>query len=377
MSGPSEGPGAPVASPDDPFMDMALAEARRGSGRTAPNPAVGCVLVRDGVVVARGWHRRAGEPHAEVEALRGVGMSAPGATAYVTLEPCNHTGRTGPCTEALIAAGVRRVVVGASDPNPHVAGGGMDRLRAAGVEVVSGVREAACREVIRGFARFVTTGLPWVLLKQAATLDGCVGERPRVRRAISGPESHARVHAWRDESDAIVVGVGTVLADDPLLTTRLPDRPGRDPVRVVLDTSLRMPPGAAMLRSGSPSATLVLTAADPGSAPGVALRQAGAEVVQVPAGAGGLDLGAAFREIGRRGLQTVLVEAGPVLAAGLLRAGVVSRLAWFLAPLVLGDPAAPHLVGDLGAGTLDRAVHLGPLRATPSGADVLIEADVL
>ncbi|GMV41492.1 MAG: riboflavin biosynthesis protein RibD [Myxococcales bacterium] len=384
---------------DGHFMALAVEEARRGLGRTAPNPPVGCVLVREGVVVARGWHRRAGSDHAEVDALRQLGAGAEGATAYVTLEPCNHTGRTGPCTEALIAAGVRRVVVGALDPNP-VAGGGSSRLRAAGIEVVTGVGRPACEELIAPFARWVTTGLPWVLLKQAATLDGCIGEACRGRVTISGPEAHAHVHGLRDRLDAILVGVGTVLADDPRLTTRLPSREllqagpvgshaaapahgateqppgvGRDPLRVVLDTHLRMPPGAAMLHSGSASATLVLTSADPDGPAARALRGAGAEVVSVGSGEGGVDLLEALRELGRRGVHSVLAEAGPTMAASLLRQRLVSRIAWFFAPLLLGDPAAPRLVGSLGT-SLDAALRLGPLRATPVGADLLIEADV-
>ena len=362
---------------DERLMDLALDEARRGVGRTSPNPAVGCLIVRDGAVVARGWHRRAGADHAEVDALRQLGMRADGATAYVTLEPCNHTGRTGPCAEALIAAGVRRVVIGATDPNPQVAGGGADRLRAAGVDVVVGVREGACRQVIAPFARWVTTGLPWLLLKQAATLDGYVGDGTGVPRAISGVASHARVHLMRDQADAILVGVGTVLADDPRLTTRLtPPAEGRDPVRVVLDSRLRMPAEAAMLRSGSPSATLVLTAADPATARGEALARAGAEVVRVGAGPDGVDLGAALRELGRRGLVSVLVEAGPTLAAALLRAGLVSRVSWFLAPLILGAKAAPRMVGDLAVSSLEGAQRLGPLAVSRSGEDVLIEADI-
>lgn len=370
---------AQPSSSDEQSMDLALGEARKGLGRTAPNPAVGCVIVSDGAVIARGWHRRAGADHAEVDALRQIGMRAPGATAYVTLEPCNHTGRTGPCTEALIAAGVRRVVVGALDPNPRVAGGGVERLRAAGVEVAVGVRQAACEEVIAPFARWATTGLPWVLLKQAATLDGYVGEASRVPRAVSGPESHARVHALRDRLDAILVGVGTVLADDPRLTTRLAGEPGRDPLRVVVDTNLRTPPGAAMLHSGSASGTLVLTAADPDGPAAAALRGAGAEVVPVEAGQGGVDLEQALRELGRRGVHSVLAEAGPTMAASLLRERLVSRIAWFFAPRLLGDPSAPRLLGSLGAvtgGSLDRALPLGALQVTRVGDDVLIEANM-
>ena len=357
-------------------MAMAVEQARRGVGRTSPNPPVGCVLVRDGQVLATGYHHRAGEDHAEVDALRKLGFQAEGATAYVTLEPCNHTGRTGPCTEALIAAGVGRVVVGVRDPNPRVAGQGLERLRAAGLLVDDGVLGPECEALVRPFARWARDGLPYLTLKQAATLDGAIADATGVRRLVTGPAAHERVHQMRDVSDAILVGVGTVLADDPLLNVRLP-RGGRDPLRVVVDRALRTPPSARMLHSGSGAGTLLLTASDPDGERGRALRDAGAEVVAVPEGEGGVDLEAALREVAARGCVSVLCEAGPRLGAGLLRARLVDAVAWFYSPRILGDPSAPRLLGPLGVRDLDHALRLHDVRLTRLGEDFLVEGTLV
>ncbi len=247
---------------DAEFMRAALRLARRGLGRTIPNPPVGAVVVKGGRIVGRGFHRRAGGDHAEVEAIRDAGRRASGATLYVTLEPCNHTGRTPPCTAAVLESGFSRVVVGTRDPNPDVRGGGLARLRRHEIEVVEGVEGDLCRELIRPFAKRITSGMPLVTLKLAATLDGRIATRTGESRWISGERSRAMVHRWRDEMDAVMVGAGTVIEDDPELTCRRPR--GRDPLRVVVDGRLRIPLGARVLTKDLASGTLIATVKERG-----------------------------------------------------------------------------------------------------------------
>ena len=275
---------APVQRDDERFMRRAVRLARRGD--TSPNPRVGAVVVREGQVVGEGYHVRAGGPHAEINALARAGAAAKGATLYVTLEPCNHHGRTPPCTEAVIAAGVSRVVVGSVDAHPHVPGSA-DRLRAAGIEVQVGVCAEEADELVRSFFKHLTTGLPYVCLKAAVTLDGRMATRTGDSRWITSPESRKETHRLRADSDAVLVGVQTVIADDPLLNVR--HVKGRDPLRVVFDTHLRMPPRSAMLQAGGPG-TLVLHSEGASPANAAALRAAGATLQALPVGAGGVDL---------------------------------------------------------------------------------------
>lgn len=315
---------------DSRFMGIALQVARRAFGRTAPNPSVGAVVVRDGMVLAEGWTQPPGRDHAEPHALRQLGGRADGATMYVTLEPCCHWGRTPPCTDSILAAGVTRVVVGTVDPFPLVAGKGIQALRDAGVEVVVGVREGECRRINRGWLRAVTQGLPEVTLKAAVSLDGRIASEAGVSKWITGPAARERAHRLRDMHDAVLVGVGTVLSDDPSLTTRIVG--GRDARAVVLDTKLRTPPDAKLFAEGR--RPLLFCAEDTkGEGP------PGAEVVRVPRGAGGVDVVAALRGMATRGLHRVLVEGGGQVHRAMLDAGVVDRIELFVnGRLLAGGP---------------------------------------
>lgn len=312
---------------DHAHMARALRLAELGLATTTPNPRVGCVLVKDGMVVGEGWHQRAGEAHAEIHALRQAGPAARGATAYVTLEPCSHYGRTPPCADALIDAGVARVVAALRDPNPLVAGEGLARLMLAGVDVSGGLLESEALSLNVGFVSRMTRGRPWLRLKVAASLDGKTALNNGKSQWITGPEARRDAHAWRARSCAILTGYGTVRDDDPSLTVR--DVPcTRQPLRVVVDSRLETPPTAKVLVGGG---TLIFAAAA-GFVPG-------AEVVAMPNRAGKVDLAAMLRELGRRGINELLVEAGMRLNGSLLAEGLVDELLIYQAPILLGDAA--------------------------------------
>jgi diaminohydroxyphosphoribosylaminopyrimidine deaminase / 5-amino-6-(5-phosphoribosylamino)uracil reductase len=360
------------AARDVALMSEALSLARRGLGRTRPNPPVGAVVVRAGRVVGRGWHRRAGGPHAEVVALAEAGSRARGGTLYVTLEPCSHFGRTPPCAPVVVEAGLRRVVVGAGDPNPRVRGRGLRVLERAGVETVVGVCEAEARELIRAYARHVQTGLPFVRLKLAASADGKIAAQGGASRWITGPRARRLVHEWRDEFDAVLVGADTVLADDPALTCRR--RGGRDPIRIVVDGSLRTPPTARLLRDGR-SPVWIATRRGASARRAAALAASGAEVLTLPARRGHVDLGALLRELGKRDVVSLLVEGGSRLAGALLGEGRVDELRWFSAPILIGGDGIP-MIGSLGVKSPQRALRLVDLEGRSVGRDHLWSARV-
>jgi diaminohydroxyphosphoribosylaminopyrimidine deaminase/5-amino-6-(5-phosphoribosylamino)uracil reductase len=323
---------------DDPrFMSRALELARRGLYSTDPNPRVGCVLVRDGGVVGEGWHARAGEAHAEVNAIRAAGDGARGATAYVSFEPCCHHGRTGPCTERLVTAGVTRVVAAMVDPDPRTAGRGLEALRTAGIDVASGVLEDQARELNVGFVTRHTRGRPFVRIKMAASLDGRTAMADGESKWITGPQARHDVQHLRARSSAIVTGIGTVLADDPALTVRdvQPQDGGaiRQPERVVLDRRLRTPAYASLL--GQPGTTLIATSSDDREAR-ERLTDAGAEILTLAEdGHGGLE--ALMTTLAGRSINEVLVEAGATLAGALLGAALVDEIVLYTAPVLLGD----------------------------------------
>jgi len=328
---------------DAGFMAKALRLAARGRFGTHPNPRVGCLLVKGDTVVGEGWHRRAGGPHAEIDALAASGAQARGATAYVTLEPCSHHGRTPPCAPALAEAGIARVVIPTLDPNPRVAGQGVAMLRAAGLDVDVGMLASEARALNAGFFSRMETGRPRVTVKLAASLDGRTAMASGESRWITGAEARADVHRLRAESSAIVTGIGTVLADNPSLTVRRPelDLQGRQPLRVVLDSRLRMPADARML--SLPGETLVFTALqDPAGAE--ALVAAGARVETLETESGGLDLAAVSRRLGELECNDLLVETGPRLAGAWVLAGLADRIVVYLAPHLLGDAARPLMV---------------------------------
>lgn len=328
---------------DRHYMGMALCEARKGEGRTSPNPPVGAVVVRQGAVVGRGHHKKAGTPHAEIHALLDAGGQARGATIYVTLEPCNHTGRTPPCTEALLAAGISRVVIGSPDPNPNVAGGGAGYLASKGVDVESGIRETECRGLILPFIKHSSTGRPLVILKAGISLDGRIAAGSGQTTAVTGECSRREVHRMRDRVDAILVGSNTVTVDDPSLTTRLarPSRPTRDPLRVVVDTTLKMPLSARMLSRDSAAETWVFCGPEADSKKRTLLEKAGAKVIPVPLAAGGVDLAAVLGELGRAGICSLLVEGGGRVHGAFLQAGLADSVSLFVAPIFLGDAGVP------------------------------------
>jgi diaminohydroxyphosphoribosylaminopyrimidine deaminase/5-amino-6-(5-phosphoribosylamino)uracil reductase len=337
------------------FMRRALRLAARARGRTAPNPMVGAVLVLDGEVVGEGWHHRAGEPHAEVMALRAAGSRAKGATLYVTLEPCCHFGRTPPCTEAVLAADIARVVAAMEDPFPRVAGGGIGRLREAGVPVETGMGEAQARELNRAYLKAVRTGLPWLTLKMAVSLDGKIATRTGDSRWVTGEAARRCVHRLRDWNDAVLVGGGTARADDPELTARLPR--ARNPLRVVLDTRAELSLDSRLIQTARDVPTVAAVAE---GVPVERLEAAGLLVERLPAVEGRLDLDALLRRLVARGVQSVLCEGGARLAGSLLDGGLVDEVAWFIAPKLVGGDAARGAVAGKGP---ERMADARPLRA--------------
>jgi diaminohydroxyphosphoribosylaminopyrimidine deaminase/5-amino-6-(5-phosphoribosylamino)uracil reductase len=327
----------PAVPDDGAWMRRALALAERGWGQTAPNPMVGAVVVRDGVVVGEGWHTAYGAPHAEIEALRAAGDRARGATVYVTLEPCDHHGKTPPCTEALVAAGVRRVVAACEDPSP-VARGGAARLRAAGIEVDVGVEADAARELNAPFLHALASDRPFVRLKLAMSLDGAIADETRRPGWLTGEAARREVHHLRAGSDAIAVGIGTVLADDPELTVRHAPSPRVPPVRVVFDGAARLPPSSRLARSARETPVLVVVRT-PEPERAAALGRLGVTLVQ------GATLRDALVALRARGVRSLLVEGGAALAGSLLREALVDRLVIFRAPLVLGGGALGAFAG--------------------------------
>ena len=359
---------------DRRFMRQALRLARKGLGRSSPNPAVGAVVVKSGRVVGRGFHDRAGSDHAEVRALAQAGAAARGATIYVTLEPCHHQGRTPPCTRAILEAGIRRVVFGAADPNPRVAGGGGRYLARKGLEVVPGVLEEACRLEHRFFFTHVTSGRPHVILKTAATADGKTAAYTGHSRWVTGEKSRRFVHRLRDQMDAVCVGSGTLLADDPQLTCRL--KGGRDPLRVVVDSDLKTPLSARVLDQCAGGGCLVACGQDPPAQKRRALEDAGAEVLILPRAEGGVDLAALLDELGRREITSLLVEGGGILAWGFLSQGLVDEVMYFYAPKIIGGQGAAPMVGGRGMAEMDQALRLRHIRLRRFDDDLMLWARV-
>jgi len=366
-----------MTSNDERLMRRALELAEQGRGLTSPNPMVGAVVAAPiGEIVGEGVHRRAGAPHAEITALRAAGARARGATLYVTLEPCAHHGRTPPCARAVVEAGVARVVAPLADPNPLVAGRGFDALRGAGLEVSVGLLAEEAARQNRVFFTAMRERRPHVTLKAAMTLDGKIADTHGTARWITGERARAHAHRLRSEADAIVVGVATVLRDDPELTVRLDAPWPREPYRVALDTEGRTPPRARFIAAGDPARALVAVGEGAPEERVGPLRAAGATVVRCPTRAGRVDLGFLLGELFAREVQGVLVEGGGEVHAAFLDAGIVDRVAVFVAPLLVGGRTAPSVVGGAGR-ELKSGVRLGPLSVTPIGDDILVEADVI
>lgn len=354
------------------YMRMALDLAAKGAGYVSPNPMVGAVVVKDGRVVGQGYHQALGGPHAEVNALDDAGGQARGATLYVTLEPCNHHGRTPPCTQKIMSKEIRRVVVAMADPNPHVTGGGNIFLKSQGIEVICGACEKEATRLNEIFIKYVRTQRPFVVLKMAATLDGRIATRTGDARWVTGPEARGFVHQLRHAMDAILVGVGTITADDPELTTRLDNGRGVDPVRVVLDTHLSMSSGARMLNQLSSAGTIIVCGPDAAEANKMRLKDKGACIMEVPLKHGRIDLPILMERLGQRGLTSVLLEGGSQVAGAALKAGVVDKVHFFYAPKILGgDDGVPMCAGQ-GPDKMEGCMPLTETCVNRMGNDILV-----
>jgi diaminohydroxyphosphoribosylaminopyrimidine deaminase/5-amino-6-(5-phosphoribosylamino)uracil reductase len=358
-----------MTSADRRMMTRALTLARRGLGKTTPNPMVGCVIVNQGEVVGEGWHRRAGTPHAEVHALRQAGERAHGSDLFVTLEPCSHHGRTPPCADALIAAGVKRVVVAMVDPNPKVCGAGIERLRRAGVTVEIGLLEEASRQLNAPFITHMTTGRPFVIYKGALTLDGKIATASGDSRWVTGEEARREVHRLRAQVDAVMVGVGTVLADDPELTVRHGVR-GKNPLRVVVDSTLKTPLTARLITSGVDRTMIATVSRDRHRAS--LFEQAGVKLLPCRDRDGRVDLEDLLERLGRLGIQSLLLEAGGELASQALRLGVIGKFLFFLAPKLVGGDGPGPFAGQ-GVLQMNEALRLKDVRMRRCGTDFMVE----
>jgi diaminohydroxyphosphoribosylaminopyrimidine deaminase/5-amino-6-(5-phosphoribosylamino)uracil reductase len=360
------------------YMDMALLLARRGRGHVEPNPMVGAVLVQDGKVLAKGWHRGFGQPHAEIEALRAAKAPVRGGTLYVNLEPCCHTGKTGPCTQAIIAAGIQRVVVAMTDPNPLVRGKGIRRLRAAGIDVTTGVMERQAQELNRPFITWITTRRPYITAKWAQTLDGCVADSRRQSRWISSPESRELVHQWRGRMDGIMVGIGTALADDPMLTAR-PEKQAalcRTALRIIMDSQCRLPLNSKLVQSAASVPVMVLHQMPLSRAAAQRrgkLLQHKVLCLGVRCGKNGkIDLAAALHELRQCNCTNILVEGGPTLIGALLAENLIDEGLVFIAPKIAGDKRAHHAVEGLALTSIENTIALSFNELIRSGDDVLL-----
>jgi len=355
---------------DEKMMHRALRLARKGVGRTAPNPAVGCVIVKDGVIVGEGWHRKAGTPHAEIHALSQAGASARGADLYVTLEPCAHFGKTPPCADAVIAAGISRVFAGMIDPNPQVSGNGLAKLRAANITVMSGLLERECRELNRPFIKQLATGLPYVTMKSAMTLDGRTAALSGDSKWITSENSRRLVHRLRAGVDAVMTGSGTLLADDPELTVRMAK--GENPARIVVDTDLQTPVNCRLMNEAL-RVPVIIAAVRGDQAKISALTAKGAEVLICSGKGSGVDLHDLLRKLGARGIQSILLEAGERLCAEMLRNKLIDRYLLFYAPKILGGDGK-GLFSGLGAPLMKDALPLTITKVSKVGSDILVEA---
>ena len=359
---------------DEKYMRQAIALALKGTGRVNPNPLVGAVVVKDGRIIGEGYHQQYGCPHAERNALAACTESAAGATIYVTLEPCCHHGKNPPCTEALIAAGISRVVVGSPDPNPLVAGKGIAQLKAAGIQVEEGFLQAECDAINFIFFHYITTNKPYLALKYAMTADGKIACHTGASRWITGEVARHHVHQLRNKYAAIMVGTGTVLADDPELTCRIEN--GNNPVRIVCDTQLRTPLSSKLVTTAKEVPTIIATCCQEESRH-KPYQEAGCQVLVVPAKNGGVDLQALVHRLGQEKIDSVLVEGGGQLNWSLLQAGLVQRVYTYIAPKIFGGAAAKSPVGGIGVDNPQQAFQMRVVATQQLGEDFLLEQEVL
>ncbi len=355
------------------FMKKAIELADKGRGYTSPNPIVGAVVVKDGNIVGRGYHQYVGGAHAEVNAIEDAGSLAKDSTLYVTLEPCNHTGRTPPCTKKILDAGIKRVVVAMDDPNTDVTGGGIEYLKQHGVDVLTGICENDAKRQNEIFLKYVKTKLPFVLVKCAATLDGRIATRTGEAKWVTGEESRKYVHRLRHEFDAIMVGIDTVVKDNPSLTTRLGDGKGLDPVRVILDTKLTISEEARVLRLDSDSATLIICGDAVPLDRKERIEGLGARVVKSPIKDGLIDLGSLMEQLGAMDITSLLIEGGSRVIAESFASGIVNKIAFFYAPKILGgDDGVPVCKGP-GPAMMEECIKVRDMNVKRFGEDVLIE----
>jgi len=357
---------------DQKYMKMALELAQKGRGFTSPNPMVGAVIVKDGAVISTGYHRKAGEDHAEADAIKQAGEGAKGATLYVNLEPCNHVGRTPPCSQRILAAGIKRVVSAMKDPNPGVKGGGNRHLKDHGVDVVCGVCEDQARRLNEIFIKNSVTGLPFVIVKCAATLDGRIASSNGDSRWVTGEESREYVHGLRHLTDAIMVGVGTAIQDDPSLTTRLQGMKGRDPLRVILDSKLSIPEHARVFHLDSDAKTLVAAGTGVSPEKKSAIEKTGAQVVECPMANGGIDLGRLVERLGKMGITSLLIEGGSRVIASAFSAGIVDKIMFFYAPKIMGGDGIPMCQGP-GPDAMKGCLAVKHIAVRMFGDDLMVE----
>ncbi len=354
------------------YMQQALDLAALARGRTSPNPLVGAIVVKDGVVVGQGYHRKAGTPHAEIHALQRAGGLSKGATLYVTLEPCSHYGLTPPCTQAIIAAGIKKCVVALKDPNPLVNGQGLALMREAGIETEIGILHDKAEKLNEVFIKNIRTGLPFVVLKTAMTLDGKIASVSGDSKWVTSETARQRVHELRDQLDGIMVGIGTVLADDPQLNTRLTAQEGKDPVRIILDGRLDLPLNSRIVKSSHRQPTLVFASQKASPQKARELEQAGLEVIIVEGEPEQLDLEQLLKVVAQRKITSVLVEGGGTVNAGMLEADLVDKVYWFIAPKIIGGQGAPTPVGGKGLQTMAGAIELADMAPELIGPDILL-----
>jgi len=358
-------------------MKLALALAEKGLGTTSPNPMVGAVVVKDGEVIGEGYHQKAGSPHAEIHALKDAGEHARDATLYVSLEPCNHAGRTPPCTEAIVKSGITTVVAGMKDPNPTVAGGGLAYLANHGIDIIAGVLEPACQRLNEAFVKYITTSLPFVMLKCAATLDGRIATSTGDSKWITNARSRAFVHRLRHATDGIMVGRGTVRADNPSLTTRLERGEGRDAVRIILDTHLSISSDAKILHLSSHSDTLIVTARTVAPDKKKAIEKLGAHLLPVDTCDGRIDLPSLLRKLGERGITSLLIEGGSGVNGSALRAGIVDKVYMFYAPKIYGGDDGVPVCAGAGVERMEACLRLKNISIHRFEDDVMIEGYVV
>jgi len=358
---------------DESYLKQALKLAAKAKGRTSPNPMVGALVVKNDKIVGKGFHPAAGKPHAEIYALREAGNQARKATMYVTLEPCNHQGRTPPCTEAIIAAGISRLVIGMEDPNPKVAGKGIARLREAGIDAVSGILEDECHRLNEAYIKYITTNTPFVTLKIAASMDGRIATHAGHSHWITNDKSRRYVHQLRDETDAILIGIGTLLQDNPKLTTRLPQKKGHNPYRIIVDSRLRTPLHANIFGADAKEKLILATSCK--NKENLKLYQDRAyHILQIPTNeVGQLDLNILMKKLAQLEIMSVLIEGGSEISGSSVDAGIVDKFCFFYAPLLIGGRGAVGMVGGQGINFIPEAQRVKNLKIKHFGTDICVE----